>query len=51
MTYDIPPQRLLLASGADLKSVARILGHASTVMTADLYGHVVDARSLPLRAL
>jgi integrase len=35
---------LLLASGADLKSVARILGHASTVMTADLYGHVIDAQ-------
>ena len=34
---------LLLSSGADLKSVSRILGHASTVMTADLYGHVIDA--------
>jgi integrase len=35
---------LLLASGADLKSVARILGHASVVMTGDLYGHVIDAQ-------
>lgn len=34
---------LLLGSGADLKSVSRILGHASTVMTADLYGHVIDS--------
>lgn len=34
---------LLLGNGADLKSVSRILGHASTVMTADLYGHVIDA--------
>jgi integrase len=23
--------------------VSRILGHASTVMTADLYGHVIDS--------
>ena len=35
---------LLLASGGDLKSVARILGHASVVMTGDLYGHVIDAQ-------
>jgi integrase len=35
---------LVLASGADLKSVARILGHASVVMTGDLYGHVIDAQ-------
>ena len=34
---------LLLGAGADLKSVSRILGHASTVMTADLYGHVIDS--------
>jgi integrase len=34
---------LLLGNGADLKSVSRILGHASTVMTADLYGHVIDS--------
>jgi integrase len=34
---------LMLGGGADLKSVSRILGHASTVMTADLYGHVIDS--------
>lgn len=32
-----------LAAGADPKVVQRVLGHASAVMTMDLYGHMVDA--------
>jgi integrase len=32
---------LLLASGADVRTVAGILGHASPKMTLDVYGHVV----------
>ena len=31
---------LLIASGADLKAVQAILGHASATMTMDLYGHM-----------
>ncbi|WP_308121798.1 tyrosine-type recombinase/integrase [Actinotalea ferrariae] len=31
---------LLIASGADLKAVQTILGHASATMTMDLYGHM-----------
>ena len=40
----------LIASGADLKVVQSILGHASAAMTMDLYGHVLsDARSAQWR--
>jgi hypothetical protein len=31
-----------LGSGADPKVVQRVLGHASTAMTMDLYGHLID---------
>lgn len=35
---------LLIEAGADIKVVQASLGHASGVMTADLYGHVRDSR-------
>jgi hypothetical protein len=31
-----------LAAGADPKVVQRVLGHATAVMTMDLYGYLVD---------
>lgn len=34
---------LAIASGADVKAVQRMLGHASAAMTLDLYGHLWDA--------
>ena len=34
---------LRLTAGADPKVVQRVLGHATTAMTMDLYGHLVDA--------
>lgn len=33
---------LAIASGADVKAVQRMLGHASATMTLDLYGHLWD---------
>ena len=33
---------LWLAAGADPKVVQRVLGHATALMTMDLYGHLVD---------
>jgi integrase len=33
---------LWLGAGTDPKVVQRILGHASTTMTMDLYGHLID---------
>lgn len=35
---------LAIASGADVKAVQRMLGHASAAMTLDLYGHLWDAQ-------
>lgn len=40
---------LLIASGADLKSVQGLLGHASGTMTMDLYGHLFE--DAPWRAM
>lgn len=33
---------LAIASGADVKAVQRMLGHASAAMTLDVYGHLFD---------
>lgn len=33
---------LAIASGADVKAVQRMLGHATATMTLDLYGHLLD---------
>jgi integrase len=35
---------LAIASGADVKVVQTMLGHASTTMTLDLYGHLYADR-------
>lgn len=35
---------LAIASGADVKAVQRMLGHASAALTLDLYGHLFDAQ-------
>lgn len=35
---------LAIASGADVKAVQAMLGHASATMTLDLYGHLLDSR-------
>lgn len=35
---------LAIASGADVKSVQRMLGHASAKMTLDVYGHLFDSQ-------
>lgn len=35
---------LAIASGADVKAVQRMLGHASAAMTLDLYGHLFDGQ-------
>jgi site-specific recombinase XerD len=32
---------LMLASGADIAVVSKLLGHASIAITADVYGHLV----------
>ena len=32
---------LMLASGADIAIVSKLLGHASIAITADVYGHLV----------
>ena len=32
---------LMLASGADIAVVSKLLGHASIAVTADVYGHLV----------
>jgi site-specific recombinase XerD len=32
----------MLASGADIAVVSKLLGHASISITADVYGHLVD---------
>jgi len=32
---------LMLASGADIAVVSKLLGHASISITADVYGHLV----------
>jgi integrase len=34
---------LLLAGGADLKTVSTALGHSTTAVTADVYAHVSSA--------
>jgi site-specific recombinase XerD len=34
---------MAIQSGADVKAVQRMLGHASASMTLDLYGHLWDA--------
>jgi len=31
----------MLASGADVSVVSKLLGHASIAVTADVYGHLV----------
>ena len=31
----------MLASGADIAVVSKLLGHASVAITADVYGHLV----------
>lgn len=40
-----------LAAGADPKVIQRVLGHATTAMTMDLYGHMMDASSGTLPGL
>ncbi len=35
---------LAIASGADIKVVQQMLGHASATMTLDTYGHLFDDR-------
>jgi integrase len=37
---------LVLAAGGNLKTVSKMLGHASTRITADLYQHVLDEHEL-----
>ena len=32
---------LMLASGADIAVVSKLLGHASIAITADVYGHLI----------
>ena len=39
-----PAASVWLGAGADPKVVQRVLGHASAVMTMDLYGHMMDAK-------
>jgi integrase len=41
---------LLLAAGADLFSVSRLLGHASISITADTYGHITPGGAQRLTA-
>ena len=36
---------LMLAQGTDLYVVSEVLGHSSVVITKDVYGHLVEARS------
>ena len=33
---------LMLASGADIAKVSKLMGHASIAITADVYSHLVD---------
>ena len=42
----------MLAGGAPLEQVAAVLGHASIVVTKDVYGHLLpDAQARPTAAL
>jgi len=41
---------LMLAQGASLYDVMKLLGHASITMTANTYGHLVEGRSRELAA-
>jgi integrase len=36
---------IMLTSGATLDDVKRYLGHSSTSVTSDIYGHLVEGRS------
>ena len=35
----------MIASGADIAVVAKMLGHSSMVITSDLYAHLIGSRA------